>query len=417
MIPITLQHSDDPRLGELSIPFLALADDYTLLSTSHAGLQWKLQRISDLCNQVQLSLNPLKCVVLAMGAITARQYVSIFSVNGTPIPRRYSTVINGYHFQLRLMHKGWDCNTMVVRQTKKFLNTFRVVKSLRHELGLTTPLAFLRIYRTLVEAQLQYAQEISFDTSAKVTAFVTRAQKAALRFLTGVHPRSMTSVLFRDLLLLPIPLRAVHTAAKYLQYATSCPPTHPLHHALKAQSSLRNGWLARLRKAVGKVGVDLQDWDSRIALAPAVETALWNSQHQALINTAAKWPRMLAWSFCPSLLDAPKPAKPAAYLSLPRALARACARFRTSTHNLSIERYRIGNRRKARHNRTCPSCPTRIEDEFHLAAECPAMDDLRRQILPDCPINSLMQRCLSVESKDVALFLYKALKRVDQRYT
>lgn len=75
MITIELDHPDDPKLGELPIAYVALADDYTLFSTTHSGLQWKLNELVRLCEAIGLRINPSKCAILGLGNLPTIPYL------------------------------------------------------------------------------------------------------------------------------------------------------------------------------------------------------------------------------------------------------------------------------------------------------------------------------------------------------
>src|SRR5690606_31815589 len=110
-------------------------------------------------------------------------------------------------------------------------------------------------------------------------------------------------------------------------------------------------------------------------------------------------------------LEPAMPFHTAPYLHFPRPIARACARLGTSTHNMAIERYRIGNRRKDRLARKCNHCGV-LEDERHVLEDCPLFDAARNK-LPN-HIHILMQAL----EPDLAMgeFLQEVLGIVDKRY-
>jgi hypothetical protein len=91
-----LDHDDDPILAGLAIAYLAFADDYTLVSTTPAGLQWKLTCLFTLCKNIELAINPSKYAILALGNLSNIPYLPMFKINGETNPRRRKTTINSY---------------------------------------------------------------------------------------------------------------------------------------------------------------------------------------------------------------------------------------------------------------------------------------------------------------------------------
>lgn len=238
MADISLAHQDDAKLGALSIPYLALADDYTVISTTRNGLQWKLDAVVAGCRPLNLALNPAKCLFLAMGSLSAKRTIHSVTIGGSPLLRATATSINGYHLEEKRMRRGWDSDTHTLRQLKKAANTLRVIKICRHEMGLTTPLHLFQIVRTLVESQQNYARETAFDASATTVRAMIRAQKDTLRYLVGVHPKASTIVLYRDFCTLPANEQSLLTALRFYEYATRAKESNPIHHAIKVQRGI-----------------------------------------------------------------------------------------------------------------------------------------------------------------------------------
>ena len=93
----------------------------------------------------------------------------------------------------------------------------------------------------------------------------------------------------------------------------------------------------------------------------------------------------------------------------------ALSRLLLSSHRLRIETGRWERPVIPHLQRLCPYCPNKIEDEFHLIAECNMYDDLRKRLIPryywQKPsmfkvvqlINSKNARCLRALAKYVFL--------------
>lgn len=410
MADLRLQHQDDPTIGSLSVPYLALADDFTLTSQTREGLQWKLAELHKTCEALELHINPNKCSIAAMGQLAGREEIGIFKIKESIIPRTSTIVINGYSMNEENLKGGWDSDTHALVRLKKAASAFRVVKALRHELGLTTPKDLLRTYRTLVESKLAYAKEICFDTSPKTTALLLRTQKSDVRYICGVHCRAMTGILLRDCAILDSTRQTLLITIKYLQYLAESNPLTPAREALNEQFNLRFGWFERLRVNMNAIGFPLDRHFDPRSLVKLVEGLLWQAQQLELLTEIEQTSRMKVWSGKTDLLEPPKPKKPAIYLSLPRPLARACARLRTSSHNMAIERLRIGNRRKSRHLRICTHC-TVVEDEEHVLQSCPLFNAIRPG-----NITNLLYRCLECKTISIAVFIHKTLQAIDLRY-
>jgi len=75
--------------------------------------------------------------------------------------------------------------------------------------------------------------------------------------------------------------------------------------------------------------------------------------------------------------------------TLPAEHRKTLARFRMSAHHLAIERGRYTKPPTPVENRTCPHCPSQIEDEFHFLMKCTELKNDREILLKNigelCP--------------------------------
>ncbi|RPA86031.1 hypothetical protein BJ508DRAFT_322176 [Ascobolus immersus RN42] len=233
--------------------------------------------------------------------------------------------------------------------------------------------------------------------------------------MAGVHAKTITSILYRDFLLLMAPHRALLAAAKFLCYLqTLSLDNRPARWALETSKQLPKGWYATLRRDLLLLDIDVLTWDYRLNLALQVEKALWIKQHVEL-ELCLTWSRMLVWRHHPFPLHLAIPPKPALYLSLPRYLARQCARLRTSAHHLAIEHYRVGNRRRACHLRICQYCDANeVEDEYHALVTCRDTQAIRDQF--NVPPRLIMKRSLTIPDRAAAEFVAAIFRHVDKRF-
>ena len=105
------------------------------------------------------------------------------------------------------------------------------------------------------------------------------------------------------------------------------------------------------------------------------------------------------------------------YLNIPRRLRRGIAKFRTSNHNLEIERGRHAN--LDYFERLCKYCLSLniqyVEDEYHVILECKLYSDWRRIYFGNVQINlfsftQIMSNNDSEMVHKIALFISQAMK-------
>ncbi|RPA86667.1 hypothetical protein BJ508DRAFT_346462 [Ascobolus immersus RN42] len=412
---LQLSTAADPLLHGNPVPFLALADDFTLLSTRPDHLQLKLHQLATQCRHLNLTVNPHKCSLFTMGTWTLIPFLRPITIDGIPLPRRTSIVINGYTLTAKRLARGWDSDSQAELQNRRASYTYRTLYHSRNDTGLNTPAKLRTLYRSLVESQYSYALETRFDTSSLVSYRLDLTQRYHLRSMAGLHSRAITNILFWDFDLLPLSLRSLVLTVKFFQYLLAAPPDRPIAWALQTQLTLPNGWFSRLCKQLLPLNIDIRHliWQDDPTLATTVESLLWRLEHTKLLHALTTWPRLMVWlNATGPYLAIRRPTGLASYLTLPYYLARACSRLRTSSHNMAIQRFRMNTRRRPRHRRLCPTCNT-LEDETHVIIHCPTFAPYRGplHLLPN-PLYTLLHHI----TPTLAEFLYTTLRIIDHRY-
>lgn len=101
----------------------------------------------------------------------------------------------------------------------------------------------------------------------------------------------------------------------------------------------------------------------------------------------------------------------------------ALSKFRTSNHRLAIETGRWHKPQPIERNlRLCLTCE-KLEDEYHLVAECIKYNELRNKYLPHHFINkpSMFEFCKLLSSgdttsiKNFSVFIFKAMELHDNK--
>lgn len=416
---LQIQSPTDPQLDGHPIPYIALADDFTIVDSRPEGLQQKLNELSQQCAPLNLKIHPQKCTIFTMGSWTNIRFLRPITIDGIAIPRERAVIINGYKLQATELINGWDSDTQALIQNRRASQTFRTLNTIKTSVGVTTPKHLRQLYRSLVESQYSYGLESRFDTTTQVSATLDQTQRNHLRSIVGLHPKSITNVLFRDLQILPMSLRTLHLTTKYTAYLTNLPNDRPVKWAYNTQRSLNSGWYSRFRAQLLPFGMDLNDWHNNPDMPKTIEAALWKLTNSHLLTAINNWPRLAIWKRFADrpLIDNPQPQSPAKYLEFPFYLARACARLRTSSHNFAIQRYRMNTRHKPRQMRYCPHCiPLRrvVETEYHALIECPKHEVHRSQIFKELP--NPIYTILHQPTKEMAEMLYQILNTADRTY-
>lgn len=415
MSNIHVEHHTDPTLNGNKLPYLALADDYTILATNPAALQHKLSAFAQQCAKINLYVNLAKCTLFTIGTWTAIRTIRHIHINLIPVPRKQVITINGFTLRSEQLVNGWDSDSTAKIQQRRAAYAFRNLYGARQELGLSTPTQLLNQYKAHVESQLLYAIESRFDTSIDTTTALHTAEKNYVRCITGAQPRSPLTVLYRDLKMHPIQHQTLMHTAKFYNYAANTPPERPIFWAIQEQRFIPHGWLGNLRAQFAEYNIDFLRTADLPNFNQLVDNIFWDYEHTTLQNEIQNWPRMRVWQYANETLRQSIPPKLAEYLTLPYHLARACVRLRTSTHNIAVHRFRMQGRRREREARTCPTCQT-FENEFHSLVLCPEFTHLREPLLRLHPAHQIPFHCLHNTNETYAIFLHKVLNTIDKRY-
>lgn len=421
MADIQLSSPTEPTLNENKIPYIALADDFTILDTTPEGLQTKLQDLTRQCQPLKLAVNPTKCTVFTLGAWTLLPFLRPILIDGVPIPRSTEVTINGYLLTSRNLYNGWDSDTQAITQNRRAAQIYRSLNAIKTKVGITTPAHLRALYRSMVESQYSYGLESRFGTSAATSTLIDQTQRNHIRSIVGLHPRAITNILFRDLQLLPMSLRTLHLTAKYVGYLAQLNNSdehanRPVVWALKEQIKLQHGWFARLRQQLLPLHLDLIHWYQDPTFHEMVKAAAWRCVTDQLLVELRTWTRLRVWLNSLTPIETNHtPTQLAKYLEFPFHLARACARLRSSSHNLAIQRYRMNTRYKERHRRICPQCDSnQIETEYHALITCTKHHHLRSCIenSPN-PIYNILHN----PTLEMAQLVYNILGTADKQYT
>ena len=357
---------------------LMYADDVSSMSETAIQLQRQINKISDFCDAVKMEINldKTKIIVFRNGGIL-RHYEKWFYRNNI-----IETVSFYKYLGMYMTPKlSWSkTHEFAAKQASKAIACiFRYQKSF----GRFRPFEIFKLFDSMVKPILCYGAEIwgyQFTEQVEIVhlnfckQYCMLPQQTANVFVYGECGRLPLCTSYMT--------RCVKYWIKLLQMGSDRFPSQSYKMLKRIDDSGRNTWAGNIKHMLFSLGFGYvwiaQDVGDPLMFLSSFKRRLidcniqkWN---EGLNNTS----KAETYKSFKTLLE------PEKYLSLnlPFVMKSMLARFRTSTHDLMIEKGRhIGLDRYLRH---CPLCKRRniliVENEFHFLIECAEYEELRQEI-------------------------------------
>lgn len=405
-----------PQLAGRTVPPLLFADDMFLLSSSASGLQAQLHALQDYCNAKKLTVNAKKTQVMIMrpgggsgnGKLAAGES---FEYAGLPLEVASSTKYLGLTFsQLSKQHGFASCADVLAKAGRQAMFAMR---RRAWELGACLVEQQCMLFDVFVKPVLSYGCELwGVDVLLRPDcSSVERVHRWFCRRVQGLPKQVTAAISLAELGRQPLQSFWIQQLVRFWNRLqnSAADEDRVLGWAFKDNLELmREGgdlaagsacwsrrWLHVLQSAPPASGT--LEWLTELDEAAVIERAAaaylrkcLEPKTRPLPKTPAQDPPPPAPSCTnkfayymhhirPNLpLCQPAPHLYEVYDSQART---ALSRFRTSCHDLRIERDRYLPEpiRAPPHERTCLQCASAnsIEDETHLVFHCPIYDMLR----------------------------------------
>lgn len=284
---------DDVRLLDFLLGHLELADDMALISTTHGGLQRKLNYLARWASINMMESNPRKCNVMIFGGSSANEPPLKLYENDIPFTDSYKYV------GVWLSSKG---KSLFKLNYEKKAQAGRIAAmaafSLSSTVGPIDPINGRKIYLAQIDPQLTAASDICLDTELSHLQELQKVQESFIRRFLGIGDKALTAFLFTETGLWPLAYRRLSIAVRFLSYILSLPDSHLARKATIASAHMAElpqprGWFAGLRRLLkDRAEFHLPTFDN--------VTAQTVSDAQAAISRALKH------SLASKLRDSPK---------------------------------------------------------------------------------------------------------------
>lgn len=411
----------DPQLNGQRISALMLADDVLLLATSVIGMENKLQMLQRYLKAHHLKLNASKCWSMNLGV--GRGVDPEVAVSpGVFIPHAEKELYNGWMLEAKVGGRPWQIKRHLDHCYNGSNSVAQSLMSLNKQLHLPTAAMAVGMYRALVEPELIYACESSFDTTDRQERLYGLLQAKYLKFCLGLPFGASSEVTLWDCGQMHVISRRIQLTARFYSHLSTVHEGRISYHAIRDSVQLsqrRKGWFFEwCRRCPGRVPSIDEDCS---AFASDVDLALRGIQWEQVMSVIF-WNanlRSLQWS------PPRRTLQKAAYLYMVKHDARAIARLRMGMNGLAV--HRMAWEGTLWEDRKCVFCNA-VETETHVMSECGVFYMERRSFFAD--IASVRDDCGDwstkefmsllvcpgrVEAPVVALFVWSVWKEIDER--
>lgn len=366
---------DMPEIDNLiKILVLLYADDTVIVAESPEQLQNAINALDAYCQQWKLQVNVNKTKVIIFSKRKLRQNQT-FTLNGTVLEVVENFKYLGLIFQRNgtfKEHRKYICN-----QARKAMYGV-----LRRGRELSLPIdVMLKLFHTMVEPILLYASEVwGTEDIGQIETFHLKFLKYVLKLRANTPSCMVYGETGEFPLSLRVQIRMVHFWCKIVT-GRHDKYTFLIYKCLLQrfnEGSYISPWLSKVKEILDSTGNTFV-WINQATinfnptwLSEIVKRTLKDQFIQKWFTDINNTPKCLTYRICKEKFGFEE------YLN--QLNWHIICKFRTCNHKLPIETGRhIGLHRR---ERLCTFCNTSVGDEFHIALECPALKELRDNILP-----------------------------------
>lgn len=362
---------------------LVYADDLVLLSDTAEKMQQQLDNLKTYCRKWHLLVNVSKSKVMVFNNRykNAVDNDMSFQFNGDEIE-----IVKSFKYLGHLLCNSRNIHALVHESlATKAQHAMHVLKSnIKFSVGFLSPWLAIRMFDSYVTPILDYNSEI-WCTGREQTE-IEKIQLKFLKNMLNVRQQTPSFSVLADTGRFPLCIKQKVAAMKYWYrlYTKTCPSI--LKQCFDIQLVMhRSGqkcWLDNISNIIRQtdINIDLLDIPQTISVTQLTEKLYTHEMNRILneIGDETKNPKLRTYK----LFKNEYRIEPYLILNLPKAVQKAIARFRMSSHNLSIEVGRHKRPYLPRNERICEKCNLKlVEDEFHCLMVCPKWDGIRKTLI------------------------------------
>ena len=386
-LPNFLDNGKGVKIGNMLISYLLHADDLVLISETSAGLQSLLNGLDRFCKRWDMIINSLKSNIMIFNKrYIYAQDILEFTINKDVIKQtdRYKylgTVISN--------KKNIFCDNFSHLKGKALRAIGSLRSDVRKAVGSALPLhLYLKSFDAQIRPILDYGAEIWYQP--KPVQEIESVQLGYLKRLLGVRQQTPTLAIFGETGRFPLHLRQQDQVIKYWKRLQHFDKNSILHKIYIELVDLDiqgfNTWVTRARSVlrseseaettINSMEPALYDCHPFFGKSPRYRkfVADWYLQ----INDSDLNPKLRTYKNFKSSFHY----EPYLKFMTNKNHMKALTRFRTSSHNLGIEKGRHCKPVLPLEQRICKFCQgSPLDDEKHMLLHCTFHNDGRKDML------------------------------------
>ena len=386
---------------------LLFADDVVLLSSTPRGLQKQINNLENASRTLGLTVNleKTKVMVFRKGGFLSKYEKWTYAEQSLEVVNQYKYL--GFTLTTRLS----ETSACVDFANKAKRKTFDILKTM-WALGSLNTTIFFQLYDSQVKPMLLYAAEVWGYTKVDI---VEKAHLFACKRLLGLNDTSPNQMVYGETGRYPILIDATIATVRYWLKLTKMQanrlPKQALHSMEiimeRDEEDKRVCWLKNIKRCLLSNGFD-DVWYNR---GVQNEKEFLRLLKNKMIETfKTDWEIKLKTSdrfvFYNSFKSSHHKETYLDELTIKK-FRDTLLRFR-----LGLNELKTNNWFKENQNDTCPFCPDKVENEYHLVYKCATYEHLRIKYLrnyfslEDLDIVSLLQEPDPPKIRQLAMYLF-----------
>ena len=362
------------------------ADDILILSETEEGLQRKLDALGVYCTHNKLSVNTDKTECMIFNK-TGRTMNYKFFYNGMLLRN-----VRKYKYLGFLVTPSGEIRSGLEDLRVRGLKALMKIKNTLGPLFRQNVLNTLHIYNHMVKPILLYVSDFWGCLKLPKNNPIERLHNMFCKQLLGVQKQTSTTGILLELGMVPISFSAIKASIKNWNRIRNKKSNNLLYMSYENAQKENLTWTSNIKTLLESNGL-LQSFltinnvtknNKEAPIEKLIFQRLSDQFHQnAFESIRAESSKLKTYSTLKNSIGLEE------YLTNIRNVKyrSAMAKLRLSNHALLIETGR--HLKIARQLRSCPFCPSRIEDEIHFLIHCPTYKEIRDSLLPKSILNNI----------------------------
>jgi hypothetical protein len=407
-LPQTLNKPQSHLTDINSVPVngLLYADDLVLISQTHEGLQYQLNKLDDFANQSKLTVNLVKTKIMVFNYNGRQLHKHKFAFNNQPLEN-----VKEYKYLGLVFTCSGSFNSAKDELKKIALKALHRLKTDMGKFFRTDVDLTIKLFNTLIKPILLYGSEV-WGAVSKPNMNVDPIEAVHVKFckmLLGVGTKATNNACRAELGLFPIrtetTLRSIQAWTRYMNSVEKLKLSdHAILDSITNSIANKNNWAGKIKHTLDRLGlsfliqqntyINYNDKGESVNLTESGLKRLHSDIKQRLVDQEFQtWEEEICndskKQFSRNKLRTYRTFKTSytreSYLKQISNINHriSLTKLRISDHRLHIETGRYTKPYTVVEDRICQLCKSGVEDEKHFLVSCNAYNNERTQLISE----------------------------------